>query len=262
MLKRTTVPYFAPVLGLTLMILLGLGSFSTEAFAQDELDDSSAEPEGDVAEPSTPMAEEIDLKSEIRHGVGLRLRYIFVPKALIELFVEESPSGVSQSGFGLEYVRRKKDFEFSVGFEYDALSADNGYFVERGGAPTMPGTTDFIEFDGLAWYTLDAAFVYHHKLNDLVALRYGGGIGLSIVTGEIIQTDAICNGNDTQDDCSRVPAPIPGGEFNTKQDFFRFPPVFSALGGVQLTPARNIAVNIELGMRTVFYTGVGVQYFF
>lgn len=261
MLKRTTAAYFAHGLAMSMLAVFILATgFHSPAHAQDTSDDLGDESEGAVAEP---MAEEAPVDpNAIRHGIGLRARYIFVPQSLIEVFVEAAPSGVSQTGFGLDYVRRKKEFEFSVGFEYDALSPSNGFFVERGGDPvTMPGTTDEIRFDNLSWFTIDAAFVYHHKLSDLVSLRYGGGIGIGIVSGEIIQTDAMCSGPNPQSDCSRVPTAIPGGEFDTKQDFFRFPPVFSALGGVQITPGHNVAINVELGMRTVFYTGIGVQYF-
>ncbi len=243
---------------LAILLLISVGSART-SWAQDE-DPEAEMSEGqdeDGSQPAPPPA--VEDPNAVKHGIGLRLRYIFLPKSLIEIFMEEAASGVSRSGFGFDYVRRKADFEFSVGFEYDTLGPDDGFFVERGGSPLEPGTTDFIEFDGLAWYTIDAAFVYHRKLSDLVALRYGGGIGFGIVTGDVIETDAVCVGPDTQNDCVKNNN---GAQVNDKQDFFRFPPVLNVVGGVQLTPAKNLAINIELGMRTVFYTGVGAQYFF
>lgn len=222
-----------------------------DAFAEEEEGDGSGEQEELVPVP-------VDLDA-VKHGIGLRLRYIFFPKALIEVFIEEAASGVSRSGFGLEYVRRKKDFEISVGFEYDTLAPDNGFYVERGGDPLEPGSTDFIRFDGLAWYTIDAAFVYHYELSSMISLRYGGGIGFGIVTGDVIETDAVCTGSDTQDDCI---ANQNGAQVNEKQDFFRYPPVLNVIGGVQFTPAKNVAVNLEIGMRTIFYSGIGVHYYF
>ncbi|MCP4449280.1 MAG: hypothetical protein GY811_28700 [Myxococcales bacterium] len=233
--------------------LFGVAGYADSAHAQDE----AGEEDYDSAEGFSDGPALSD-SAEVRHGVGLRLRYIFLPQGLIELFMEHAPSGVSQKGFGFDYVRRKKDFEFSVGFEYDTLSPDDGYFVERGGNPRNEGTTDFIEFDGLSWYTIDAAIVYHHALSSLVSLRYGGGLGFGIVKGDIISTDSQCTGDDLQGgDCSKT-----GPEFAEKEDFFRYPPVFNVLGGVQLTPGDNVAINFEIGMRTVFYTGLSGQYFF
>ncbi len=233
--------------------LFGAAIEPSDAHAQDE----SGEEEDFDGEGEATAAALTDM-DKVRHGVGLRLRYIFVPKGLIELFLEEAPSGVSQTGFGIDYVRRKKNFEFSVGFEYDKLAPDDGYFVERGGDPRQAGTTDFIEFDGLSWYTIDASIVYHQPLSPLISLRYGGGLGFGIVTGDVISTDAQCGGTDLQGgDCART-----GPEIDKKEDFFRFPPVFNVIGGVQVTPADNFAINVEVGMRTVFYSGISGQYFF
>jgi hypothetical protein len=250
MLNRTTQPFFA----LLIAFFAASGAFAfASGYAEAQELEESEEEEGLVDE--APIADE----NTVRHGVGLRLRYILVPKALIEVFMEEASSGVGHPGFGLEYVRRKKNFEFSVGFEYDKLYPDDGAFVERGGAPEIPGTTDIVEFDNLSWLTIDAAFVYHHKLTEKLALRYGGGIGIGYVMGEIIETDANCMGSTDINDCRKQPG---AAQFEEKQDFFRFPPVFNVVGGLQFTPADNFAVNFEFGMRTVFYTGLGAHYYF
>jgi opacity protein-like surface antigen len=266
MLKRTLTWYFSGwYLGRSARLLLAaavlLVASASPVWAQDGDEDS--DDSGEVAEPDAPMAEEVPVDpNAVRHGVGLRLRYVFVPKGLIQLFMEEAAGGMGNPGFGLDYIRRKGNFEFSVGFEYDKLSGTEGYYVESGGSALKAGTTDFVEFDSLSWFTVDASFVYHHPLSKLVSLRYGGGIGLGYVSGEVIKTDSICTGPSAQSDCAPVPTPIPGGDFNSKQDFFRFPPVFNLVGGVQLTPAPNVAINFELGMRTVFYSGISGQYFF
>jgi hypothetical protein len=149
--------------------------------------------------------------------------------------------------------------ELSVGIEYDNLNPEDGYYVESGRDVQDPGAVDFTEFDGLSWITLDASVVYHKPLNAVLALRYGGGIGLSYVMGDVIKTDAICNGPNAQTDCQADPN---AQQLNEKQDFFRFPPVLNLLAGLQITPGDNLAINLEFGMRTVFYGGTSVQYFF
>ncbi len=251
-----TAKSFSAVLSPFAVFFLGLTLLSGSADAQEGLE--GYKPADDSREDE-PKAEPIKLTDPdaARHGVGLRLRYVFVPKSLIEVFLEEAPSGMGNGGFGLDYVYRKKDYEFSVGFEYDKLSPDDGFFVESGGGTNMPGTIDEIKFQDLSWFSIDAAFVWHKPLSELVSLRYGGGFGFGVVRGEIISKDAGCFGDDTQNEC----APIPGAP-EEKKDFFRYPPVFNALAGVQFTPGDNLAINLEIGMRTVFYTGVGAQYFF
>ena len=259
MLNRTSNRYFPAWFLVLVSICLLLGSASP-ALAQELGEDGPSDEEESGNAVAVAEAEGAPIDADaVRHGIGLRLRYVFVPKGLIQLFMEEAAGGMGNPGYGIEYVRRKKNFEISVGIEYDKLSGTEGYYVESGGSATQPGTVDFVEFDNLAWVTIDASFVYLHPLSKWVSLRYGGGIGLSVVSGEVIKTDANCGGTTTES-CSKDLNP--GGDLNSKQDFFRFPPVFNLIGGVQITPARNVAINIELGMRTVFYTGITGQYFF
>lgn len=217
-------------------------------------DDAGGDPAA-VADAAQKKA----LEDAPRYGVGLRLRNIWAAQGLIELFMEEAASGVSSVGFGADFIRRRGDFEFSIGLEYESLSPDDGFYVEHGGAPTMPGTTDYIEFNGFSWLTLDAAFVFHKSFNDVFALRYGGGFGLGLLFGEILETDAVCTGSNAQTDCIKDEN---GAQVNEEQDYPPVFPVVNILGGVQIRPADQLVINIELGVRTVPYIGVGTQYLF
>lgn len=233
-----------------LMVLIVLAS---PAEAQDEPDPDESSFDGDGLDEPAPDP------NAARFGVGIRLRRITVPKGMIELFMEQAASGVGQNGFGIDIIRRKGDVELSIGIEYDGLGPDDGYYVEGGGDPLMAGTTDFIEFDGLGWITLDASIIYHYNIASMVSLRYGGGLGFGYVLGDIIETDATCTGPDAQTQCEKNNN---GAQVNEKQDFFRFPPVINVLGGLQFTPVENMAINLDLGMRTVFYFGLGAHYYF
>ncbi len=237
-----------------------VGGMNSSVWAQDMDDESGDSADDESADSDAPMAAEVpDDPDAVKHGIGIRLRYVFVPQGLIEIFMEEAAGGMTNPGFGLEYVRRKKDVEITIGFEYDKLSGTEGFYIENGGSTQKAGTVDFIEFDKLAWFSIDFSYIKHYALSSMVSLRYGGGIGLGFTTGEVIKTDANCGGTTTAS-CS--PDLNPGGDLNEKQDFFRFPPVFNLTGGVQVTPVRNVAINFEIGMRTIFYTGVTGQYFF
>ena len=193
--------------------------------------------------------------AEIRYGVGLRLRTIYVPKFLIELGAEEVASGVNSFGIGADFVRRVADTEISMGLEYESLSPDDGYYVERGRTALSPGATDYLEFERFAWLTLDAAIFFHRELRDRLSLRYGGGIGLGLILGTIYETEAFCRGPEAQSDCSPVGA---RSAADTPPVF----PVVNLAGGLQYRATERVLVHFDVGLRTVPYAGLGAQYFF
>ena len=199
-------------------------------------------------------------KEVAEYGVGLRLRGVFEPKFMIELFLEEAASGVFSPGFGLELNRRRGNFELVLGFEYENVSPDDGFYLEKGDDPLTPGEApDYVEFDGLGWFTVDLAFMFHSPINDKVAFRYGAGFGLGIVTGEALQTDSICTGRDIQNDCTPDPN---GGQVNDPADLPPVFPVVDLVAGVQFRPTPKMTVNLEGGLRTLFFFGLSSTYYF
>ena len=199
-------------------------------------------------------------KDAVEYGVGLRLRGVFEPKFMLELFLEEAASGVFSPGFGLELNRRRENFELVLGFEYENVSPDDGFYLEKGDDPLTPGEApDYVEFDGLAWFTADLTFVFHSPINDKVAFRYGAGFGLGLVLGEALQTDSTCTGRDIQNDCM----PDPNGEqVNDPADLPPVFPVVNLLAGVQFRPTPKMTVNLEGGLRTLFFFGLSSTYYF
>jgi opacity protein-like surface antigen len=195
------------------------------------------------------------------YGVGLRLRGVFVPKGLLELFVEEASSGVFHPGFGLELNRRKGDFELVLGLEYEKVSPKDGYWLEKGDDPEVPGQApDLVEFEGLSWFTVDLTFAFRSDINEQLSFRYGAGFGLGLVFGEAYQTDSVCTGRNIQEDCT----PITGGGGQIR-DPAGIPPVFpvvNLLAGLQYRPTEKMTVNLEAGMRTLFFFGLSSSYYF
>lgn len=232
---------------------------TSSSFAQLEEDDEFAP--ADEFDEGEKVEQELDQrmiegpKTEL--GVALRLRNVIIPAGLIELFVEESAGGGSNVGFGLEFVRHKANFEIAVGIEYESLAVEEGVWVDKGEMiPQDPA--DRVEFEDFGWITVDAAFIWHSKVHDKVALRYGAGLGLGIIRGEVLRTDLEC---DTSDPTSCDNAP--GGMVRQPED--DIPPVFpviNLLAGVQIRPVEKIAINLEAGIRTVPYLGTTITYFF
>ena len=196
------------------------------------------------------------------YGVGLRLRGVFEPAFMMNLFVEEQTSGgMFHPGFGLELNRRKGDFELVLGFEYDNLSPDDGYWLEKGDDGVSPGQyPDFVDFDGLSWFTTDLTFMFHTPMSEKVAFRYGAGFGLGIVFGDALQTDQVCSGSDFETQCMDRT----GGDAQI-DDPADIPPVFPVVNlilGTQFRPSRSLSINLEAGLRTVFFFGISGTYYF
>lgn len=196
------------------------------------------------------------------YGVGLRLRGVFEPAFMMNLFVEEQTSGgLFKPGFGLELNRRKGDFELVLGFEYESLSPSDGYWLEKGDDGTSPGQTpDFVDFDGLSWFTTDLTFMFHSPMSEKVAFRYGAGFGLGIVFGDALQTDTNCTGTDFENDCTLDTGG--GAQVNDPADIPPVFPVVNLILGAQFRPSRQVSINVETGLRTLFFFGISGTYYF
>src|SRR5262245_21252627 len=133
-------------------------SVPTAALAQGAaLDDDSSAAPATSTDPATAGV----VAEEARFGAGIRLRNVRVPKGLIELFVERAGSGISSFGFGLELTRRKGNFEFQVGFEYESLSGDSGQIWIDKGESIPADDVDRVEFRDFGWFTFEVTFLNH-----------------------------------------------------------------------------------------------------
>jgi hypothetical protein len=202
-------------------------------------------------------------------GVGARFRVVSVPKWLLNLFLDHS-TGMTSVGVGGEFIlHRRTDFDVVFGLEYENISPANGLYQEKGDDPNVPGQyPDFTEFDSFAFLSVDASFVWHTKLSKIVDLRYGAGIGLGLVLGDIYSTDTDCGrgpkaGHVTLSDLdSASTCPIIPGATREKKDVPPVVPVVNLLVGTRIKATDNIVINVELGFRNMFFAGLGVEYIF
>lgn len=220
------------------------------AHAQAALDD-------DDSSSPTPSSVSVPVGDKTSIGVGLRLRNVRVPQGLIEVFVSSAPGGASNFGFGLEVARRKGQFEVQLGLEYEKISIDKGIWVENGdNIPT--DEPDYVEFDNFGWVTAELSFLYHTPIIPQLSVRYGGGAGIGVLTGEIIRTDYRCV-DTNPDNCQ--PSPTATNDHKP----YDLPPVMlviNAIVGVQIRPTEEIFINIEGGLRTIPFFGTTAGYYF
>ena len=266
-------------ISLALVGLLSLGAPALAHAAGDGDDDSSAAPadpaEGEAAPPSEAPAEESLVKksNKRRWGVGARVRYVFVPEGMLDLFLAHATS-MSSVGIGAEVVGRKGDSDIVFGIEYDGASPSNGLYQDKGDdakncLANHDQCPDYTRFDGLGMIGIDAQFIWHANLSEKVQLRYGGGLGIGIVTGAIYQTKMACPttvSNDNLDDPNACGDPTnPGAQIEPEKKSDDVPPVvpiISALFGARFLISDNLAVNVDAGFRDVFYLGMGADWIF
>jgi hypothetical protein len=189
-------------------------------------------------------------------GLGVRLRNVRLPRAMLELFVDRAAGSGSNLGFGVDLVRRKEDFEVQFGAEYERLSVDRGIWIEKG-KPIPTNEADFVEFNGFGWFTLEATFVFHSSLTRNLALRYGAGAGLGVLFGEVTHVDRGCDSSDPQS-CTRET----NGGLKIPYDLPPVMLVVNAVVGLQLRATEKLTINLEGGLRTLPFFGVSGTYFF
>src|SRR6478609_8350893 len=72
-------------------------------------------------EETMPTVEPAPVAPEnlVEYGVGVRLRSVWVPKAILELFVDRAADGAQNFGIGVDLVRRHGTTELQLGFEFE-----------------------------------------------------------------------------------------------------------------------------------------------
>lgn len=240
-----------------LIALVGASAWMTPqtAQAEDETYEEVGEDQDDIPEAG------VEAEPESSFGLGLRLRRVHLPTPLLELFIEgvDFSGGAAHTGIGGELIRQKGNFAFSLGVEYEHIAIQDGLYVDRG--QSIPTTDpDYLHFDDFRWLGVDATFMWQHGLiGDVLSLRYGAGLGVAYIMGEIERTDYRCEGASVES-CSRDPE---GANDSTPED--SVPPVFpivNVIVGAQIRLLHNLAINIEGGIRTLPFFGTTMALMF
>lgn len=228
------------------------------------------------ADGSTPAA--LPTHDAVQYGIGIRLRNVRGPAFALEWFMESTPGGTSNYGIGVEAIRRRGNLELQLGFEYERITPAEGVYIESGKDVSAGDEADFIVSPDhnngkhLGWITAEFTALYHTSFNKYLALRYGGGFGLGIVTGELGRYNVVCNGaTNAQPEPGCVPMRFPNGEASPSPEGgdaiikYDLPPVFpvgNIILGLQVRPMPNLTINIEGGIRTFPFFGMSSAYFF
>lgn len=250
--------------------LLALSMGSGSALAQPALDEAG-KPQSTLDPTASPGNLETTGPAA-EYGVGLRLRQVFVPTAILELFVDRA-DGASNTGIGVELVRRRGNVELQLGFEFEHVQPGGGVWINSGDNVAAGDEADYIltpEQSGkeLGWFTIEFTFLNHAEINKKLAIRYGGGAGIGFITGGLQKYDVPCAPGTTN--ANPEPGCVPVQEGGTAgaargPTDYDLPPVFpvvNAIIGLQIRPVEKAVINIETGIRTLPFIGVSGGYFF
>jgi hypothetical protein len=215
----------------------------------------------------TPIEPEEKLQPEEPGAVGLavRGRFIFLPSAIMNLFLSHSTS-LAQYSFGAAFVRRKGNFDIEFGLEYANVSPKDGYYLEKGNDPGVQGQyPDRIHFDNFSMISADATFIWHTDIVPTVQFRYGAGIGIGFLLGNIVATKQMCStGTSTGDlddpNANGKCSDIPGSTTNKSKPPVL--PIVHLLAGVRFKLIDQLILNVEIGIRDLPFVGVNIGYFF
>jgi hypothetical protein len=231
----------------------------------------------DVAAGDDKTATTLTDDDGIEYGVGLRLRSVWVPKAVLEVFVDRSAGGAQNFGYGVDLTRRRGTAELQLGFEYERVNVGEGVWIAKGDDVAIGDEADYVlgpKSSGhqLGWFTIEFTFLDHTEINKWLAFRYGLGLGLGIITGQLDHYNVLCRGaTNANPEPGCVPerfngnaeySPDPGGPTPVAYDLLPVFPVVNAILGFSIKPTDKMTINVEGGIRTLPFFGVSSSYFF
>jgi len=258
-----------PALTLGMLVLAAIPTKSASA---------GPAPNDDAAKrPPASETSAADTADEVQYGLGVRARSVWVPKSILQLFVERAAGGARNYGFGVDLTRRHGTSELQLGFEYEHINIAQGVYINKGDDVSAGDEADYVlsphdSGKQFGWLTIEFTFLNHAEITSWLALRYGGGIGVGILRGEIDHYNVVCNGaTNASPEPGCVPmryqgqadySPDPGGPTAVP---YKLPPVFpvvNAILGLEIKPNSHMTINLEGGIRTLPFAGVSTAVFF
>jgi hypothetical protein len=146
---------------------------------------STSSPPATETLPAAALTETATRAPNVSYGVAIRGRWVSVPKWMLNLFTARNMP-LSSYSYAAEFMRRKGEFDMIFALGYQGMGPPDGNWLGKNSNPAVE--TDFVQFRNFGMVTLDAAFVWHSFLNDWFGLHYGAGLGLGIVTGNMLRT--------------------------------------------------------------------------
>jgi hypothetical protein len=223
-------------------------------------------------------------QAQVTYGSGVRARWVSIPGWLLSPLAEPNVP-LSSYGLGAEIFRRKDNRDLSLSLTYQRMGPRDGNWLGRGGDVTED--TDLVQFRNFGIIGVDFSSIWRVPLHRQVSFRYGAGLGVVLITGQVLRvSDSGCTAQNVADthacrprycpplgDCPeavhvmnqgrpdsgpnaphRTPDPNIPGAF----------PVLSLLAGFdfRLPNVPGLELRVEGGFYDAFFLGIGGAWLF
>ncbi len=218
-----------------------------------------------------------------RFALGARVRGLFITPAMVAPFLPAATTLASAS-LGVEFIYRKPSYDVVTSLDFSFTTPSDGNFLGVNHDPSVD--THFVHFDNLNFISADVSIIGHHWFTDWFELRYGAGVGLGVVLGDVylINNSSSCtlaNAGDISQ-CHPVGVDLTSpmrqqqlqatanGMLDTAQtphyhvsaDKPPVLPVLNILVGALFKVHRHVTLQVELGFRDAIFFGGGAHYWF
>jgi hypothetical protein len=233
-----------------------------------------------VTEPA-PVATSPDLP-KTPYEVGVYVRYLFVTSGMMAPFLAAS-TDMNSASVGAQFIYKYSKFDVVTSLDFSYLNLADGNYL----AADHPADLDthYTEFRNLSFLSVDVSLIGHTDLGKWLELRYGGGLGLGVVMGDVLLTNSF-NGCTTQN-VSNVAQCHPLGVDLTSPDKEAQlkatengmkdtagnphrhpadkPPVMGVVNlliGLRVKLPHKFSAQAEIGFRDALFVGAGANYRF
>src|SRR5579859_4013837 len=129
-------------------------------------------------DPRCPAAATPDTP-DVQYGVGIRLRSVWIPKSILELFVTRAAGGSQNYGLGVDLTRRHGSTELQLGFEYEHINVGQGVWINSGDNVANGDEADYVlgpdktsgSGNQFGWFTVEFSFINHAEITPWMSFR-------------------------------------------------------------------------------------------
>jgi hypothetical protein len=229
---------------------------------------------------ATPAAKEKPLTP---YELGVYVRGIFVIRAMFNPFLQAATSMASVAT-GIQFTYHKPKFDVVTSLDFSYLDVEDGNWLANDHDASLD--THYLQFRNLSFLSVDVALVGHNDLTRWLEIRYGAGLGIGVVLGDVLSTNSWgnCTAANTSDLAACHPIGVDltspqreqqlrateGGGTDTAATPHRHvsddkPPVMGVLNlmfGFKFKITRHFNLTVESGFRDAFFVGIGAGYRF
>jgi hypothetical protein len=239
------------------------------------------------------LAATADAEEDHRYELAARVRGIFLTPTMLAP-IAGTNSSLASLAMGTEFVVRRRTYDVVTSLDFSFIDVSDGNFLGAGRDPSQD--THYFQFGNfgqLTFISADVSIIGHTALGRWVELRYGAGVGLGGLAGNIkvINNGRQCNAANYRDGSQcyphtpdqRVDVPLgrPDSEAKLVQtekpgaiDLADDPhrhvsqsvppvvPVINVVLGLRFKVARHFAFDIEAGFRDMMFVGASLRALF